>query len=40
LGTREFIYVTCGMLKNSAIKIPFQTNRLQSALTALAYWER
>jgi hypothetical protein len=28
------------MPKNSAIKIPFQTNRLHSALTALPYWQR
>jgi len=39
LGTRESVYVTCGMLKNSAIKIPFQTNGLHSALTASAFFE-
>ena len=33
---RESIYVTCSVPKNGAIKIPFQTNRLHSALTASA----
>jgi hypothetical protein len=36
LGMRESIYVTCSVPKNGAIKIPFQTNRLHSALTASA----
>jgi hypothetical protein len=33
---RESVYVTCSVPKNSAIKIPFQTNGLHSALTASA----
>src|SRR6516165_6032897 len=33
---RESVYVTCSVPKNSAIKIPFQTNRLRSAFTASA----
>jgi len=34
LGTHETVYVACIMPNNSAVKIPFHTNTLHSALTA------
>jgi hypothetical protein len=36
LGTHASVYVDCSMPKKGAVKIPFQTNRLHSALTASA----